>query len=142
MRDYVEIQYDKIQLALLVEGMLKNPKHIKAVSSCIAAEMLNTEAGVKNLILASKGLEVKLSDYKLKIGSIVKLNIDKISSWRLSIENMKDAQIILDNTIEARVTGFDRTKMHPIQVTYSCIDDSGNKYTEESFIRSHAIINL
>lgn len=140
MREYIEIQYDKVQLALLVEGMLKNPKHIKAISECISEELLNTDTGVKNLILASKGLKVSLSDYDLKIGSLVKLHVDKISSWRISLPLMKEAQIILDGTIEARVIGFDRTKMHPIEVKYSAIDDNGKSYQEECFIRHHAIV--
>lgn len=94
-----------------------------------------SEIQLGNLFKALQGIIPKIEDYGFIIGELIYVKISTLSSWKWDKAKMIDNQLIIDETLECRITAFEPNKENPIKVSFSYINDDGKLITDTQFAR-------
>jgi hypothetical protein len=108
----------------------------------IIDSLLTTEKGIGNLYLSFNGLKDKIEDLNYQIGDTVIIKTESISIWSWDIALMKEKQIILNDTIECKIIGFNKEKERNLKVSYNCIKSSSKVIIDDYHIRVSHIVKL
>ena len=140
MSKEINIKVTDIDLRKMLSNMIDHPQK-EVIAKSIVENLEKTEEGFTNLFHACSGIEKELSDYDLYIGAMIPVDAKgyDLSTYNWDKPAMEKAQLILNNTIEAQIIDYDRTKTKCIHVEYVYLDDTGTKKKDEGWINPTSI---
>ena len=108
MAKEIKITVKDTDIKKMISSIMDHPQS-ELIAANIVENLENTEEGFKNVYHAFLGIQSELSDFNLQIGSMVPVKVS--DNWDLSKyywdeEKMKDAQLILNDSIECQVAEY------------------------------------
>lgn len=97
------------------------------ISEVIVENLAQSECGLVNLFHSFNGIQPELADLNLKEGDMIPVRKYGLSSWNWDEKAMVQAQLILNDTVECHIIGYDNTKESCIHVEFMYITDTGER---------------
>lgn len=127
MEEIIQINVSKAELKKrLAKKFSKDTPHAMMIASCIIDNLCHTEAGLSNLMNAFDGVEMNIEDLGYNINEQVRVHQRSLSSYSWDKDAMKKARILVNDTVEAQILEYDRTKRECVKVKYNYISESNS----------------
>lgn len=133
MKDEINVTIRKSDLKKMLKNVIQHSQST-LISEVIVENLAQSECGLVNMFHAFNGINPELADFNLKVGDMIPVKWYGLSTWDWDEQAMKNAQILLDGTVECHILGYDNTKTHSIHVEYIFIDKSGEKKKTDYWI--------
>jgi hypothetical protein len=132
--DTMSVEYRMGEIRKVIKGMITH-EHSELIADCLMEELKNTDAGIRNFMLSTFGVKTTLEDLGFSIGDRISIDTRNVSTWNWNKSEMQKKQLILNDTIEANISDYDRTKSSPIRINYQYINDDGDTKKDGSWVK-------
>ena len=131
MEDVYEVLKDRI-----ANGDEKNAEELaKIICGCLSKSDHNIEL-IYNALLGKKLI------IPYKVGDIVMVHENGLSTWNFDKEATVKAGIIVNSVVKAKITNIDKYEWCPYVIEHEAITSKGTKEIKTTNVRESAIVKL
>jgi len=121
MKDYINIEIELNDIKKLLKKSLIGP-NVDIIADVVIGNLSKSHHGYKHLYKALNGIS---SDVKLKVGTSVLINKDRIYNSSVDWDKMESENMIHQGFIKACITNIDIYDYYPVEITMKIINKEG-----------------